>query len=80
MPTYRLHEDKSDQALKLLLRYLADFIFPESPLTDVRAKIKGDFGLLDKFNGFKQTQAYLKIKKTLEEVMDDQGQNSVPNQ
>ena len=39
--------------------------------SDFRVKIKQDFNLLAKFNGLKQTQAFLKIKKTLEEVMDD---------
>jgi hypothetical protein len=69
-PMYRLHQDESDHMLKTLLKYLGEFIFPTSPLDDVRIKIKLDFDLLDKFNGFKQTQAFLKIKKTLHDVME----------
>ena len=67
---YRLHQDDNDQMLKTLLKYLGEFLFPADPLDDVRIKIKYDFDLLDKFNGFKQTQAFLKIKKTLQEAMD----------
>jgi hypothetical protein len=70
LPCYRMHEDEGDRMLEVLLKYLGEFILPSSPLMDFRQKIKEDFGLLEKFNGFKQTQAFLKIKKTLEEVMD----------
>lgn len=70
LPCYRMHEDENDVMLRTLLKYLGTFIMPQEPLHDFRTKIKKDFGLLEKFNGFKQTQAFLKIKKTLEEVME----------
>ena len=67
---YRLHSDDEDNMLKILLKYLGEFILPLSSNVDIRNKIKEDFDLLEKFNGFKYTQAFLKIKRTLEEVMD----------
>ena len=69
IPPYRLHNDSDDQVLKMLLKYLGGFIDQTNPIEDVRAKIKHDFGLLEKFNGYKQNQAFVKIKKTLEEAM-----------
>lgn len=69
IPPYRLHNDVEDNTLKMLLKYLGGFIDIENPVDDVRTKIKHDFGLLEKFNGYKQNQAFLKIKKTLEEAM-----------
>jgi hypothetical protein len=52
--------------LNILLKYLGQYVLPEDKKTvDVKNKIKVDFDLLDKFNGYKQTQAFLKIKKTL---------------
>jgi hypothetical protein len=48
-----MHEDENDVMLKTLLKYLGEFIFPAEPLSDFRTKIKHDFGLLEKFNGFK---------------------------
>ena len=53
LPCYRMHEDENDVMLKTLLKYLGEFIFPVQPLSDFRTKIKHDFGLLEKFNGFK---------------------------
>ena len=47
-----------------------EFVNPLNPIEDFRNKIKLDFGLLEKFNGFKQTVAFNKIKKTLEEAME----------
>ena len=46
-----MHEDENDIMLKILLKYLGEFIFNKEP--DFRTKIKSDFGLLEKFNGFK---------------------------
>ena len=51
LPCYRMHEDENDVILRTLLKYLGSFL-QES---DFRTKIKNDFGLLEKFNGFKQT-------------------------
>lgn len=58
--------------LNILLKYLGQFVFPEDKKpVDVKNKIKVDFDLLEKFNGYKQTQAFLKIKKTLQDVMNE---------
>ena len=46
------------------------FVDTKNPVDDFRSKIKMDFGLLEKFNGFKQTVAFNKIKRTLEEAME----------
>jgi hypothetical protein len=51
LPMYSLHNDKNDIMLKSLSKYLYSFTNPE--VIDVRAKIKVDFDLLTKFNGFK---------------------------
>ena len=66
VPTYKINDQQSDNILLVLLKYLSTFV----DLEDVRLKIKLDFNLLEKFNGFKQTLAFLKIKKTLEEAME----------
>lgn len=50
LPPYSLHDDKDDQMLKILGHYLVSF----KDIPDVRPKIKVDFDLLTKFNGFKQ--------------------------
>ena len=69
VPIFRVNSSNEEHnILKSLLQYLNSFITP--PCEDFRIKIKMDFNLLEKFNGFKQTQAFLKIKKTLEEAMD----------
>jgi len=41
--------------LKILLKYIGSFVIDEGAAEnfDVRNKIKVDFGLLEKFNGFK---------------------------
>ena len=70
LPSFALTSASSDDLLKVLLKYLGEFIDPTSPIEDVRNKIKKDFNLLEKFNGYKQTQAFLRIKKTLEEAME----------
>lgn len=69
-PSFKLHEDPQDVTLKILFKYLYTFVCAEQPVDDIRKKIKADFKLLDKFNSFKQTQAFLRIKKTLDEVME----------
>jgi hypothetical protein len=51
LPMYSLHDDKNDIMLKSLSQYLHSFTKPG--ISDVRAKIKVDFDLLTKFNGFK---------------------------
>lgn len=51
LPAYNLHEDKNDKMLKSLGHYLMSFVKPG--VADVRNKIKVDFDLLTKFNGFK---------------------------
>ena len=53
LPCYRMHEDESDKMLMVLLKYLGSFIYSSEPLSDFRTKIKQDFGLLERFNGFK---------------------------
>ena len=53
LPPYRLHNDSDDQILKMLLKYIGGFIAIQNPVEDVRTKIKHDFGLLEKFNGYK---------------------------
>ena len=68
VPCYRLHLDSEDNTLKSLLKYLFEFI--QTQEIDFKAKIKDDFKLLEKFNGYKQTQAFFRIKKTLDEVME----------
>ena len=54
LPPYRLHNDVDDTILKVLLKYLGGFVDISNPVEDVRSKIKQDFGLLEKFNGYKQ--------------------------
>jgi hypothetical protein len=49
LPPYSLHDDKNDKILQTLGHYLLSL----SETADVRAKIKVDFDLLTKFNGFK---------------------------
>lgn len=72
VPGFKIHEDNTDTILKSVLKYLGEFIFTRhNQQLDIKSKIKLDFDLLTKFNGFKQTQAYFKIKKTLEEAMGD---------
>ena len=63
LPPYNLHDDKNDRMLKELGHYLLSF----SQVPDVRAKIKVDFDLLTKFNGFKQNQAFMKIAQRTQE-------------
>jgi hypothetical protein len=63
LPPYSLHDDKNDKILQTLGHYLLSF----SDITDVRAKIKVDFDLLTKFNGFKQNQAFMKIAQRTQE-------------
>ena len=50
LPPFSLHDDKNDKMLQTLGHYLMSF----AEVADVRAKIKVDFDLLTKFNGFKQ--------------------------
>ena len=44
-----------------MLKTLGQYLLSFSNVPDVRAKIKVDFDLLTKFNGFKQNQAFIKI-------------------
>ena len=55
VPLYRLHEDPTDGALEILLKYLGDFVLADPAVEDFRTKVKEDFKLLETFNGFKQT-------------------------
>ena len=65
LPPYSLHDDKNDRMLKSLGQYLLSLA--KSSVADVRQKIKVDFDLLTKFNGFKQNQAFLKIAQRTQE-------------
>ena len=69
-PSFKLENSISDDLFKMLLKYLTEFVDIKNPIEDIRNKIKKDFNLLENFNGYKQTQAFLKIKKTLEEAME----------
>lgn len=75
VPPFLIGDFANDITLKSLMKYLGQFIDPIFDIHDLRGKIKEDFNMLEKFNSFKQTQAVLKIKKTLEENMGDQNNN-----
>ncbi len=55
LPTQKLLDDENDKMLKILLKYLGNFVLDEGAAEgfDIRNKITVDFGLLEKFNGFK---------------------------
>ena len=48
---FRVNNIDEDNILRSLLKYLYTFLNP--PIEDFRLKIKMDFNLLEKFNGFK---------------------------
>ena len=75
VPPFLLADYGTDFTLKSLMKYLGQFIDPIFDIRDLRVKIKADFNMLEKFNGFKQTQAVLKIKRTLEETMGEVNNN-----
>ena len=49
IPSYRTNEEMDDTVLKSLLKYVDSF----KEVDDFRQKVKSDFNLLSKFNGFK---------------------------
>jgi len=49
IPSYRTSEETDDIVLKSLLKYIDSY----SNVDDFRQKVKNDFNLLSKFNGFK---------------------------